>query len=105
MILKGAFDKDIALPLPMLLEHCRDKPLGFWTKYQSDDHGLWVEGILNEFIDQKKSVGLSVGFIPQTCIRKNGVLTIQKATLIEVSLVRNPAQVLTTFIFVATMRN
>jgi len=102
----GAFDKWIkenkGKPLPMLWQHCHDKPIGTWDSITSDSKGLYVSGSINTQISWAKDAyeatksglvtGLSIGFDPKKHSRlKDGGFEFQESGLFEVSLVTVPA--------------
>lgn len=90
VVMPGAFCRWLPRqPLPMCLEH-RDR-VGSWTLLREDDHGLWCEGLT---ILPRLAVptGLSICFWTIRSRHRDGVREVAGARLVEVSLVRWPAQ-------------
>lgn len=84
----------------MLLEHDQSKSIGYWTSIQSTKTGLYVEGIIEdsnagkEAIDKirnSKAWGLSIGYICYQHQMHGQVRVIEAASVLEISLVENPA--------------
>lgn len=106
-ILPGAFLESITAfqenshTVGMYVQHQPEETIGKWTKLEEDSHGLWVEGILDlqhpktvmikTAIERGESYGLSIGFRLGKTSTQNGIKTIHKLNLFEISLVRHPA--------------
>lgn len=108
LIARGAFSRTIlewqsrSYPLPMLLGHDPDKPVGTWGTMIEDAVGLRLEGALvpghslakdaEAAIRHKAITGLSIGF---RAIRAspgpNGTRILEEIDLMETSLVSFPA--------------
>lgn len=105
---KGAFAKSLSAHAEkgtapaMLWQHNPDWPIGKWTEFSEDDHGLKVKGVLADTA-QARDVealvrlgaisGASIGFMTKAdeMDRESGVRTIKEVDLWEVSLVTFPA--------------
>lgn len=105
-LVKGCFTKTLEArntPLPMLLFHDTQRPIGAWTKWKEQSEGLYVEGaFVLETKDAQEAyaltkagalTGLSIGFLPkrQSTDQHTGVNTITEVDLVEGSLVAVPA--------------
>jgi HK97 family phage prohead protease len=94
------FNKDVILKesfnwegeqLPLLLEHNPRKIIGEVSKITQNEKGLFVEGKIHEYF-AKKELKLSVGYIPSISFAsKNGIRYLSKLKLIEISVVKKPA--------------
>lgn len=102
------------MPTPFLYEHMNDKSLGQINNYYVEEDKLFVEGkfdLINEIksnlnLIQKKSAyklafskkaQLSIGYIVNDSEEIDGVRHIKSATIVEISLVLNPANPFTYF--------
>lgn len=105
---KGAFDRFLSekTELPILWQHDYRNPIGVWTSFQEDEHGLLLNGkLLVDEVQQAKEAyalvknkaikGLSIGYMVTDCCFevKNDICVrrIKEAELFEVSLVTFPA--------------
>jgi HK97 family phage prohead protease len=111
VVVKGAFAKWLAKwepagkPLPMLWQHLSREPIGVWTKFREDDHGLWAEGKLTLEVERAREAralmrdgavrGLSIGFdVPDDGYSYDsnaGVFLLKEIELWELSPVTFPA--------------
>lgn len=106
VIAHGAFRRTIAerngAPLPMLIHHKIDRPIGAWTEMRETSDGLEMRGRIaldtrdgaeaRSLLELGALRGLSIGFrdakrMPGT----NGTRSLVDLTLIETSLVTAPA--------------
>ena len=103
IVQKGAFKKSLktykAKGIKMLWQHDPWQPIGFWTKMEEDDIGLYVEGQLLLDVQQAKEAhsfikagvidAMSIGYITTKAKyeKDSRVRTILEADLREVSLV------------------
>lgn len=102
------------LPTPFLYEHMNDKPIGQINNYEIVGEKLFVEGkfdLINEIKSslsdrQKhgayklafdKTAQLSIGFVINDSEEIDGVRHIKSLTIVEISLVLNPANPFTYF--------
>lgn len=104
VVLPNAFDLTLQQwgekkKLPhMLLEHKYSQVIGQWTNMHSDDNALHVEGQLlsslpfgKQIIQSNDMYGLSIGYIVTQSYKQDGIRYITQAHLVEVSLVKTPA--------------
>lgn len=96
-------DSFMQFPLMLFGHDWYSLPIGKWTEYKIDSHGLWLRGFILKtavggdvalLIDSKVLRALSIGFSPLTVTRpeKEGDPTIiEKLRLWEVSIVNVPA--------------
>jgi HK97 family phage prohead protease len=104
IVIPGAFSAvgSKAIPKPqMLWQHNKGQSCGEWLSVREDDYGLRLEGVVSSAfpfgkiaIDQIKAgniSGLSIGFYVSKFHIDNGVRIIEEVSLIEVSIVTNPA--------------
>jgi len=103
-LLPGCLSKSLAArttPLPMLLLHDLQRPIGAWKKWRDTADGLYVEGSLTMAVPDAQQAhalatdgaltGLSIGFLPVKAARdRAGVLEVTEAHLFEGSLVTVP---------------
>jgi HK97 family phage prohead protease len=106
VIAPGAFLKSLAEhkaagTAPALLwQHNPDEPIGVWTDFREDTHGLKVAGRLT--LDTKRgaearalardgALALSIGFQSRDAVNENGRRVLRDIKLWEVSLVTFPA--------------
>ena len=87
----------------LLLKHKQDKPVGKITLIQEDDYGLYVEGVVEECLDDgaeiidcfenKKDLYLSIGFYSKKTTNIDNITHIQDVDLVEISFVEKPSNV------------
>lgn len=100
VVMPGAFDESLRNRKPVMLsQHDSTKVIGVWTKLESDDHGLYVEGQLantplgneiKELIRIGAIESLSIGYRTVTAENREPHRHIVKADLWEVSVVTFP---------------
>lgn len=81
------------LPIPLFYEH--KYKIGYIEDIKEDSKGLYVTFFTNHFIDHsnyKNNYYLSVGFI---LVKKENILyrNLKQVRIIEISIVKNPAQI------------
>jgi HK97 family phage prohead protease len=77
--------------IPLFLEHDARKQIGVIEKIRQDNTGLYVEGMIEKEFAKKK-IPLSIGYIPNFEMKSiNGSRYISQIKLLEVSLVKKPA--------------
>lgn len=103
VVAKGAFAESLKARLPALLwQHNAKEPIGRFDVVREDDRGLYVRGRLSmtgkgaeayELLKMGALNGLSIGFVTKEAMRNRatGTRTINRADLMEVSLVTFPA--------------
>ncbi len=103
IVVKGAFVDSLKERTPaMLWQHNTKEPIGRFLDVREDDKGLYVRGKLSmkgkgaeayELLSMGAMDGLSIGFVTKEATRDaaSGTRTIQKADLMEISLVTFPA--------------
>ena len=100
LIEPGAFDVAV-MPLPMLLAHDPERPVGLWQDIKETSEGLQVKGQL--FIDECKRAqavfgsikggligGLSIGYSVKSAITRGRNRIISKLNLFEISVCAAP---------------
>lgn len=105
---KGSCDKSLKnkTELPLLWQHDPTTPLGVWNVFNSDEHGLFTEGVLlvDEVTKAREAYalakcgavkGLSIGYMVKDCVFEQVgdvcVRRIKEMELYEISLVTFPA--------------
>lgn len=106
IILPKAFSKSLQANniknIPFLFQHNNNNKIGKFELIAEDEIGLYVKGfvdthnILYEFIKNNKITGLSIGYIVKNHHFEKNKRIITEADLIEISLVLNPANKLST---------
>jgi HK97 family phage prohead protease len=105
VIMPGAFRRSLLENgMPSLIwQHDSKQPIGIYTSVKEDEHGLYVRGQLNLFVQKGKEAwqllkqgalsGLSVGFITQRdkIDEETGTRQLEDIDLFEISLVTFPA--------------
>lgn len=105
VIMPGAFRRSLMENgMPALIwQHDSKQPIGVYTNVKEDDHGLYVRGQLNLFVQKGKEAwqllkqgalgGLSVGFVTQRdrINEETGTRQLEDIDLYEISLVTFPA--------------
>jgi HK97 family phage prohead protease len=95
---KGSID--FSKPVKLLLEHDRTRPIGKMSEVDEEDEGIYATFKLAKTFAADDAIeeaifgirdGFSVGVMVEEFDNKNGVMIIKAATLIEVSLVTEPA--------------
>lgn len=108
-VMPGAFDETVAElmrskrtgKLPALWSHSGDMPVGSYTEFRDDAHGLFVKGRLpksdtfvsGRLIPQMKAesvTAMSIGYSTLDYIIEGGVRLLKKLKLWEISLVVTP---------------
>lgn len=103
-LLAGSLTKSLAArstPLPMLLHHDLQRPIGAWKEWQERPDGLYVKGNLtlatrdgqeaHALAKDGALTGLSIGWVAKQATRdREGIRTIAEADLFEGSLVTVP---------------
>ncbi|PSJ42152.1 HK97 family phage prohead protease [Allosphingosinicella deserti] len=103
-LLPGCLTKTLAsrsAPLPMLLHHDMQRPIGAWKEWQERSEGLYVKGALtlatrdaqeaHALAKDGALTGLSIGWKPtKTTHDAKGVRLVSEAELFEGSLVAIP---------------
>jgi HK97 family phage prohead protease len=84
VVVPGCFEY-IRHPVPLLLEHDKERVIGRIELIHEDHRGLYVEGIFTENL-RRIGNGLSIGFEPVTDSDHGS----QNAELVEVSLSEKP---------------
>lgn len=107
-VAKGAFADTLAAHSrrgtapAMLLQHSQALPIGRWTKLEETAEGLLVEGRVSAATEKSREArtllaerlldGLSIGFTATDATRgDDGIRTLKKIELFEISLVAVPA--------------
>jgi HK97 family phage prohead protease len=89
-ILQNSFKWNKNIQIPLLLEHDPKKKVGKITQIIQNDKGIFVEGLIfKEFA--KKQIKLSVGYIVNESQKDGNVRILSSLALIEVSVVKKPA--------------
>lgn len=106
VVVKGAFKRTIDLrgsKVRLLWQHQSDKPIGKFTSFAEDEHGLRFTGKLNLNVQQGREAyehlkhgdidGMSIGFTTtqEEFDSKSGIRYIKEVKLYEISLVTFPA--------------
>lgn len=102
IVMSGAFkDSMVDEKVPILWQHNMHQEIGFVTIISEDDYGLYIEGVIfRDTILGAKIVdmilngmisGLSIGYKIAESDILYGVHYIRKINLVEVSVVRDPA--------------
>jgi len=103
IVQKGAFAGSLLERMPALLwQHKQAEPIGRFDEVREDARGLFVRGRLAltgkgaeayELLKMGAVNGLSIGFVTREASRdeENGLRTISRADLMEISLVTFPA--------------
>lgn len=103
VILRGAFSESLTKRTPKLLwQHRDDVPIGTITAAREDERGLYIAGKLSktqkgmdayELLKDGAITGLSIGYrvVDAERASDNGIRTIRKLDLYEISLVTFPA--------------
>ena len=81
--------------LPILYEH--KTLIGATTHIKEDNFGVYVEFILHKNIENISNKKFSIGFKCLNSYYKNNIRYIHKAKILEISIVKNPAQINTNF--------
>ena len=80
---------------PILYEHDPAHIIGQWTHMHTDEHGLWVEGVLTHPFLRRETAGLSMGYTHDTASYTDDARLLRAIVVWEVSLVERPANPLT----------
>lgn len=95
---KGSID--FSKPVKLLLEHDRTRPIGKMSEVDEEEEGIYATFKLAKTFAADDAIeeaifgirdGFSVGVMVDEFDNKNGVMVIKAATLVEVSLVTEPA--------------
>lgn len=98
----GAFTKSLSTALPQMLAEHRGEAIGAWEEVIEDDMGLRVRGRLDltspagrkayDDVASGRRSGLSIGYhATKTGKDADGARILEEITLVEISVVENPA--------------
>lgn len=108
VVLHGAFERTLAenaegRDIKLLWQHDPKEPVGYFTNIIEDNHGLYVEGYIQQEVQKGKEAyallksgavrGLSIGYNVKNynVDHKTGIRIINDLDLFEISLVTFPA--------------